>query len=63
MEPKEMPLGVTDRKIWARMWANGVLELPEGMTQEEVYKKLIERDSDFMDKYSKQVGGLAISDN
>lgn len=60
IEPKKMPQGVTDRAIWARMWANGVLELPEGMTQEEVSEKLTVGDPEFLEKYSKQVGELAI---
>lgn len=53
-----MPKGVTDPSIWRGMWCNGILTLPEGMTQEEVDKKLWERDREFLDKYSKPVGGL-----
>lgn len=53
-----MPKGVTDPSIWRGMWCNGILTLPEGMTQEEVDKKLWEGDKEFLDKYSKPVGGL-----
>lgn len=53
-----MPKGVTDPSIWRGMRCNGILTLPEGMTQEEVVKKIEEGDEEFLHKYMRLVGGL-----